>query len=123
MSITCSKGAADVLASDLAVTEVVSALSRRWREGALSAADAFRVQRGIVVALEDGIYRHVDLSREVHRHAERFLLTLREVALRSADALHLALAVSAGAGSVLTFDARLSAAAGAVGLPAYPDTL
>jgi predicted nucleic acid-binding protein len=56
----------------------------------------------------------------VHRRAEHFLLTLRETPLRAADALHLALATSARAASLASFDVRLSAAARAVGLATYP---
>jgi predicted nucleic acid-binding protein len=40
--------------------------------------------------------------------------------LRAADALHLALATSAQAGSLASFDARLRAAAQTVGLATYP---
>ena len=48
------------------------------------------------------------------------LLTLTTTPLRAADALHLALALSARAASMATFDTRLAAAARAVGLTVYP---
>jgi predicted nucleic acid-binding protein len=57
----------------------------------------------------------------VHRRAEHYLLTLKAASLRAAEALHLALATSAGAASLATFDARLAAVARAGGLALYPD--
>jgi predicted nucleic acid-binding protein len=60
------------------------------------------------------------LTRDVHRRAEQLLLSLPETPLRAADAFHLALATSARAASLASFDARLVAAARAVGLAVYP---
>ena len=67
-----------------------------------------------------GLYRAVDLSPGVHREAERLLLALEAIPLRAADALHVALALAAGAATVVTFDARLAAASRAVGLRSFP---
>jgi predicted nucleic acid-binding protein len=117
------EGREDLLASDLAVTEIVSALARRAREGALEWAEASRVQRALLAALDGGTCQRVELTRDVHRVAERLLLVRSGASLRAADALHLALAVSARAAGVATFDARLSAAARGVGLTAYPPAL
>jgi predicted nucleic acid-binding protein len=114
------EGRTDLFVSDLAVTEVVSALARRVRQGAGGRDDVRRVQRAIVGALDGGTYQRVELTREVHRRAEHFLLTSTDTPLRAADALHLALAVSAGAASMASFDTRLGAAARSVGLAAYP---
>ena len=114
------EGRLDLLVSDLAVTEIVSALARRQREGALTREVARRAQDAIVGGLDGGVYRRVELSRDVHRRAEHFLLSLTEVPLRAADALHLALATSARAASLASFDVRLGAAARAVGLVTYP---
>jgi predicted nucleic acid-binding protein len=114
------EGRDDLLVSDLAVTEVVSALSRRMREGAIGPDVARRVQHAIVGGLDGGVYQHVELSRDVHRRAEHFLLILTETPLRAADALHLALAVSARAASIASYDVRLGAASRAVGLAVYP---
>jgi predicted nucleic acid-binding protein len=66
------------------------------------------------------VYRRVELTRDVHRRAEHFLMSLPETTLRAADALHLALAASARAASVASFDARLAAAARGCGLVVYP---
>lgn len=114
------EGREDLLVSDLAVTEVASALSRRLRQGAVTREVARRVQRDIVGRLDDGVYQRVELARDVHRRAEHFLLSLTAPPLRAADALHLALATSARAASLASFDARLGAAARAVGLATYP---
>jgi len=114
------EGREDLLVSDLAVTELVSAMARRLRQGGLSVDVAGRVRRAILQRLDAGSYRPVELARDVHRRAEQFLLTLVETPLRAADALHLALATAAGAGSVASFDARLQAAAQAAGLVTYP---
>ena len=110
----------DVLISDLAVTEIVSSLARRRREGALTAAIAARLHRAILSHAGKGVYRRVELLPETHREAERLLLAAESVALRAADALHLALAISGDAASVLTYDRRLADAARTVGLTVFP---
>ena len=114
------EGRADLLVSDLAVTEVVSALSRRLRQGALTRGAALQVQQAIVDGLDGGVYQRVELTRDVHRRAEQFLVTQTETPLRAADALHLALATSMRSASVASFARRLSAAARALGLATYP---
>lgn len=114
------EGRTDLLVSDLAVTEIASALSRRLREGSLMRQVARRVPHAIVESLDTGVYRRVELTRDAHRRAEHFLMTLTHSPLRAADSLHLALAMSARAASLATFDTRLAAAARAVGLAIYP---
>jgi hypothetical protein len=114
------EGRDDLLVSDLAVTEVVSALSRRLRQRTLTRETGRRLQHAVVRSLDDGTYRRVELTQDAHRRAEHFLFSLTESPLRAADALHLALATSARAASMASFDARLRAAARAVGLALYP---
>jgi len=106
------QGREDLFVSDLTVTEVASALARRLRQGAGTLETARLMQHAILARLDGGIYHRVELTRDVHRRAERLL--------RAADALHLALATSAHAASLASFDARLGAAARAVGLVTYP---
>jgi predicted nucleic acid-binding protein len=110
----------DLVVSDLALTEVISALARRLREGAVTRDLVRRVQHAIAGSLDGGVYQRVELTRDVHRRAEHLLLTLTETPLRAADALHLALATSVRAASVASFDVRLGAAARAAGLATYP---
>jgi uncharacterized protein len=112
----------DVLVSDLALTEVASALARRARESALPAAAARRVYRKILATVADGAFRRVDLLASIHRDAERLLLASERLPLRAADALHLALALGAGAGTLLTYDRVVERAAAAQGLAVFPAT-
>jgi predicted nucleic acid-binding protein len=114
------EGRGDVFVSDLAVTEFISALARSLRQGALPQQAARRLQHAVLGRLDEGVYHRVELTRDVHRRAEQFLLSLPETPLRAADALHLALATSARAASLASFDARLAAAGRAVGLAIYP---
>jgi predicted nucleic acid-binding protein len=114
------QGRVDLLVSDLALTEVVSALARRLHQGALTRDAARRVQHAIVGPVGAGLYRRVDLTPDVHRRAEHLLLSPVGRSLRAADALHLALATSAQAASMASFDMRLAAAARAIGLATYP---
>jgi predicted nucleic acid-binding protein len=56
------------------------------------------------------------LNPTVHREAERLLLGIDSISLRTLDALHVALALSGSATHVLTFDLRMRAAALHAGL-------
>lgn len=114
------RGRGDLLVSDLAITEIVSSLARRRRERALTASIAARLHRAILSHTEKGVYRRVELLPATHREAERLLMAVESVALRAADALHLALAVSGDAASVLTYDRRLADAARSIGMAAFP---
>ncbi len=114
-------GRDDLLVSDLAVTEVASALARRSREGSLPAAASRRVHRRILATLAEGAFRRLDLLGSTHRDAERLLLVSERVALRAADALHLALALGVGAGTLLTYDRTMARIAQAQGLAVYPE--
>jgi predicted nucleic acid-binding protein len=115
------EGRNDLVISDLTVTEVVSALARRARHDSAAAQAVRRVQDAILARFEDGTYHRVELTRDVHRRAERFLTTLGSTPLRAGDALHLALASSGQVATVASFDARLMAAARTIGLSVYPD--
>lgn len=112
-------GRRDLLLSDLAITEVVSALARRRREGTLSARTTQLVHRTLLAHLDAGIYQRLDLVPATHRHAERLLLGAAEP-LRAGDALHLAAALAAGAATVVTLDRRLIRAAAEAGLQVFP---
>ena len=113
-------GREDLTTSDLSITEAISAAARRHREGTLSAPDLARVRSQLVADRDDGPYRCMSLVPELHREAERILVTVRAVPLRASDALHLAQAISARATVFLTFDRRLARAAEAVGLVVFP---
>lgn len=110
-------GLTDVIISDLALTEVASALGRRMREGRLSRSEATRLYRE---ASKLHASSHVaELTPPVHRRAERLMLSLPGP-LRALDALHLASALDAEAATVVTFDPRLRDAATSQGLFVAP---
>lgn len=114
------EGSARVVASTLIRPEIASALSRRRRQGDISAAqhrslsDAWEVIRseiGFVQSNGDVVDLAVDLT---HRHP-----------LSGADAVHLASALALGIDDVVlvTWDARLHTAALAEGLAVAPGSL
>jgi hypothetical protein len=112
-------GAEDVIISDLALTEMASALGRRIREHRVAPRDARRIQ-GEAEKLARACHR-VELTPPVHRRAERLLLSSRELPLRALDALHLATALTTDAATLVTYDPRLRAAAVAQGLFVAPE--
>lgn len=113
-------GAEDVVISDLALTEMASALGRRIREHRVAATDARRIQSE-GEKLAHACHR-MELTPPIHRRAERLLLASRDVPLRTLDALHLATALAADAATLVTYDPRLRAAAVAHGLFAAPES-
>jgi len=105
------RGRRDLLISELSVTEVISAVARRKREGALGAKQANQIRDAVLSDAASGSFRRMDLSPFIHRQAERMLLSTESVPLRTLDALHIALAVSGEARRVITFDSRMAEAA------------
>jgi len=114
------RGRRDLIVSDLAVTELASALGRRCRELALTAPVAARIYRRVLSDVEEELLRRVDLTQEVHREAERMLLSSSLVPLRSLDALHVALAAMNDARTIVTFDRTLERAAASFGILTSP---
>ncbi len=118
-------GRRDLQVSNLAVTEVISAAARRRREGLLTSEQLSRVHSALLDDVSnEGAFLRLDLEPSVHREAERLLVrgATDEGApgLRAADALHLALAVTAAARTLVTFDQRLAQAARMAGLHVFP---
>lgn len=113
-------GRRDALISDLAVTEIVSSLSRRRRQGSVGRDDIMRLHSKLLEDVESGLYRRIELVSPVHREAERLLMASESVPLRAADALHLALALTGKARCVVTYDQRLAEATKSAGLRAFP---
>jgi hypothetical protein len=114
------RGRRDLIVSDLAVTELASALGRRCRELVLTASVAARIYRRVLSDVGERLLRRVDLTPEVHREAERMLLSSGLAPLRSLDALHVALAAMNDARTVVTFDRTLGRAAASVGMLTAP---
>lgn len=106
-----------VILSDLALTEMASALGRRTREGVLTPPQARDLHREAMKLTAS--CRHVELTPPVHRRAEQLLLS-SQMPIRALDALHLATALEAGAATIVTFDHNLRDVASAQGLFVAP---
>ena len=106
-------GLTDVVVSDLALTEMASALGRRVREQGLTLDSAQRLYP------EDSNFRRLRITPPIHRRAERLMLSLA-TPLRALDALHLATALHAEAATLVTFDPRLREAADSQGMFVAP---
>jgi predicted nucleic acid-binding protein len=96
----------------------MSAVARKRREGMLTADQAFEIRDAVLADADSGSFYRLDLNPSVHRQAERLLLNVESVALRTLDALHVALALQGFAAYVVTFDARMRAVALNAGLKA-----
>ncbi len=109
-------GRRDLVVSELCITEIASALARRIREGDLSQRHATKVYGQVATDLANGMFLRADISPDIHREAERLLLSVgRETPLRTADALHAAMAVGHGCRAIVTYDQHLRAAIVAIG--------
>ena len=110
-------GLTDVIVSDLALTEVASALGRRTRERRLTREQAQRLYRE--ASKLRAASHQAELTPPIHRRAERLMMSIT-IPLRALDALHLATALDAEAATVVTFDPRLRDAATSQGLFVAP---
>jgi predicted nucleic acid-binding protein len=109
-------GRHDLLVSELAVTELTSALARRVREKTLDAMGARRVYNQLLRDLRAGELRLLDITSATHREAERILMTVgRQLPVRAADSLHLASAALADVRAFVTYDHQQYEAAMAMG--------
>jgi predicted nucleic acid-binding protein len=114
-------GAEDVILSDLALTEMASALGRRTREGRLAVVESRRLYREAEKLAAS--CRRAELTPPIHRRAERLLLSSLDLPLRALDALHVATALDAEAATLVTYDPRLRDAAAPQGLFVAPEVL
>ena len=92
-------------------TEVASALTRQWREGAFSIDEYERVLADIHADFNE--LTVMPLSNQAERYA---IAAMRLITLRAMDALHIGTAQAARVDLFVTADKRLAAAAQAVGL-------
>lgn len=108
----------DLTVSDLAVTDLLAALAAR-RPPKAGSGPAHEARAALLGDLDAGMYRRAEITPATHRAAER-LLASAEPSLRAGDALHLALAMTAGVATFLSYDGRRAGAARALGLTAFP---
>ncbi len=107
-----------IVSSEMAQTELASALLRKEREGNLS-----RTQRELAWAdferqIQDESIRLVRLDGPVVRHATALMIRVHpQVPLRTLDAIHLASYLSVIAGPLFTTDRRMQAAARLLEIP------
>lgn len=110
------RGRRDLMMSELAITEVLSAVARRKRDGELKPDLANQIRGALLEDADSGAFVRLHLDPAVHREAERLLFATDALSLRTLDALHIALAFSGKATHVLTFDRRMRDAAVQVGM-------
>ena len=92
-------------------TEVTSALTRQWREGAFSVAEYERVLADIHADFEE--LAVIPLSHQAEHYA---IVAMRIATLRAMDALHIGTAQAARVDLFVTADRRQASAATAAGL-------
>ena len=110
------QGRRDLMISELAITEVLSAVARRRREGMITPHQALEIRDAVLADADSGSFHRLDMSPVVHREAERLLFQMESVALRTLDSLHVAAALMGAASHVVTYDARMRAASLHAGL-------
>jgi predicted nucleic acid-binding protein len=90
-----------VVVSDLAITEVTSAINRLGREGALTHADVVTVLAAVDRGIEAA--EHFAING-LTQHLARQLFALDVPLVRTLDALHLAAAIQTNCDVLLTYD-------------------
>lgn len=110
-----------LVASELALTEVFSALLARERTGTISAADRRLAWREFEARIEAKEIRIENLNSLVLRKASRCLEDCHpQIPLRTLDAIHLATADLCHDFPVATTDGRLRDAATLLGFAVFP---
>jgi predicted nucleic acid-binding protein len=86
------------------------------RDRQLQRRDVRAAYRSLVEDVTAGRFLRAELTRRMHREAERLMIRLGErAALRAADGLHLVLATFTGARTLITYDRRMAAAGHVIG--------
>lgn len=108
---------AELVVSDLGAAEFASAMARRVCTGELGKSEA----RAAFILLDNWsihAFRRVDTTTTDIKLAENFLRRL-DLTLRTADAIHLAIAYRLGV-ALVTFDNKMATAAPALGIALAP---
>jgi len=79
------RGRRDLMISELAITEVLSAVARRRREGMLTAHQALEIRDAVLADADSGSLLRLDMSPVVHREAERLLFHIESASARTAS--------------------------------------
>lgn len=110
--------------SELSLVEVKSALFAKERAGVLNRTHRLRAEAKFAEMIESEVLQLVDLSNRVLRRAMRVIEVCHpNVPIRALDALHVASCDFANDFPLCTTDARMHAAAQAMHLPVFPETL
>jgi len=114
------RGRRDLTVSELAATELITAFVLR-SQGVRSGPALPRLQSALIEDLDTGMFRRAEMSPRTHRTAERLAIALGgQAPVRSTVILHVALAVSADATVVVTFDPQLADACTRIGMATFP---
>lgn len=114
------RGRSDVFLSDLGITEYASALGRLKREGRLTAEELEKAMQEIQRLCTHGPFTPKHLTAAIHIATRKRLTSAHGVQLRTADSLHLQLALAARCQTMVTFDRRLAEASREAGLAVFP---
>lgn len=112
------QGSEDLFVSDLTVAEFRVVLARKVKVGELTTDHARQAREAFEHHLAEGLFQRISFEGR-HSEAAGKLALQSQVLLRTLDAIHLAVAVEAGA-TMVTLDKRLSDAAQVVGLEVLP---
>jgi predicted nucleic acid-binding protein len=111
-------GTSQIAVSNLTIAETKNALVRKLKHGRLTASEVDIAHAAIDQHLAAGLYLYFTLPESVFRHVPELSLSA-PVFLRTADALHLAMAQHVGA-DLGTFDRDLRLSAQARGMTTLP---
>lgn len=106
----------DVVSSDWCITEIASALAAKTRAGRLTSDNRPTLQ-AMIEAMLSGSANFIPIERSHFQLAADFL-SRSTLPLGSGDALHLAIAASAGA-MLVTLDRRMAEAGLSLGLDVH----
>ncbi|MEJ0089435.1 MAG: type II toxin-antitoxin system VapC family toxin [Limisphaerales bacterium] len=114
----------ELWSSELALTEVRSAIFIKERTGRISVAQRKSALTRFEAMHQAETIRFHPLSSAVIRHASGLLESCHpEVALRSLDAIHLATAMMHPRGAMCATDGKLRAAAERMGVMCFPEQI
>jgi predicted nucleic acid-binding protein len=105
--------------SELARVELMGVFHRRWREGKWSQSDFLAACRQFANDDDGGFWTWLPVERQTLQAASQIYVALPStIFLRASDCLHLVTALQRDFSEILTYDAKQSTAASALGLRA-----